>query len=443
MKPPSRQIRNFIPYISFGIIIALAAFIRIWAAPLSAGPDVNQFWAFAKIFQEHGLDFYRYAGANGDIFPVQGWSFNYPPVWLLILGISLAFAPQSVVNSSFIDISWRFAMKGPLIFADLAIGGVIFWAVPGSKYKKLLFASLWLLNPAAWYESAVFGQFDTIAALFLLLALVMLVKKHDRIAFLFAGLALLTKQHTVFSIILMIIASARIMNYRYLLRNFLIIAGVSIIFSAPFWVTGNFGDYCRSIFYSSADPAYQYPLMFCFNGLASLLSYLHNIFGWETIGLIRWSVGLAIAAFITTGVFIYLKRITPLQAILIGILLFVALFYRINYQYLIIIIPLAIYAAAQTSYKSERAITLALAIFPAIWVWLFNDYAWFINFSPKAIHTEVILSRLWLSNADLPDYVYVTFSVILMCLCLTYVIMVFVRWHRKPQDVIEKITVEF
>ena len=61
-----------------GIFVAGAAYLRFWAAPLSAGVDVPQFWAFAKVFQQHGLDFYRYADANGDIFPTPGWGYVYP-----------------------------------------------------------------------------------------------------------------------------------------------------------------------------------------------------------------------------------------------------------------------------------------------------------------------------------------------------------------------------
>lgn len=64
----------------FIIVLALAAFLRFWAAPLSAGQDVAQFWAFAKVFQDYGLDFYRYADARLDIFPYAGWGFFYPPV---------------------------------------------------------------------------------------------------------------------------------------------------------------------------------------------------------------------------------------------------------------------------------------------------------------------------------------------------------------------------
>lgn len=160
----------------FIIVLALAAFLRFWAAPLSAGQDVAQFWAFAKVFQDYGLDFYRYADARLDIFPYAGWGFFYPPVWILILGLALVFVPSSSIAGHMIDTGWRVAEKTPIILADLAIGVLIYKAVPGSKMRKLLFASLWLLHPAAWYESAVFGQFDAIAAAWLLGSVILLMR---------------------------------------------------------------------------------------------------------------------------------------------------------------------------------------------------------------------------------------------------------------------------
>ena len=167
---------------ALALALSLAAFIRFWAAPISTGPDVPQFWAFAKVFHDHGLDFYRFADASLAIFPYPGWGFFYPPIWLLILGLVLFFVPSSLYSEHIIDTSWRLAMKFPIIAADLAIGLLIFWAVPGSKWRKLLFASLWLFHPTAWFESAVFGQFDAIAAALLLASIIMLTENKDRIA---------------------------------------------------------------------------------------------------------------------------------------------------------------------------------------------------------------------------------------------------------------------
>ena len=427
----TRWVRHHLPLIILAIVFALAAFIRLWAASISAGPDVAQFWAFAKVFQTHGLDFYQYANAQGDIFPMQGWGFYYPPVWLLISRVSLFFAPSSsaasVAGIVTADPSWRLAMKIPIIAADLAIGLLLYWAVPGSKRRKVLFASLWLLHPTAWFESGVFGQFDAVAAVFLLTFVILLIKGKDRLAFLFAGLAVMTKQHTLIAVGMVVIVCARYMNIRRLLTNCAVTAGVIAVFLLPFLVRGNFVSYARSLILPEEAPGYQWPLCFSFGGSGALLTYLHNVFGWDTAGLITLTIPVLFIALVVTAILCFWRKITPLQGALAGFLVFIALYYRINYQYLIVYIPLAILLASRTQYKFERIFALVLAIVPAAWVWLTNIPWWFHNLKPDYYWPTHILAHLGLFERYLPDWVYVAFASTLMCLALAYVVLMFTK----------------
>jgi hypothetical protein len=415
----------------FIIVLALAAFLRFWAAPLSAGQDVAQFWAFARIFQDYGLDFYRYADARLDIFPYAGWGFFYPPVWILILGLALLFVPSSSVAGHMIDTGWRIAEKTPIILADLAIGVLIYKAVPGSKMRKLLFTSLWLLHPAAWYESAVFGQFDAIAAAWLLGSVILLMRGKDNWACLLAGLALMTKQHTFFAITLMLIACARNMDKRRFLANCGILAATVILISMPFLLTGNLEAYTRSIFFPVSAGGYQNPLCFAFSGSGALLTYLHNISGWEISSLLELNIPLMIILLSVTAVLCYRRSITPLQAALAGFLIFIALFPRVNYQYLIIYIPLAILQASLTHYRGEKILTLLLAMLPAAWLWLANIPFWFNDHDPVFPWVTPLLGRVGLLERYLPDYVYVSLAMIIMLLSLAYVGLAAFRWHQK------------
>jgi hypothetical protein len=429
-----RHISNKFHLLALGLTLGAAAFFRFWAAPLSAGVDVAQFWAFAKVFQLHGLDFYRYADGNASMFPFSGWAFVYPPVWLLILRLSLLAAPASSATGFMVDISWRLAMKTPIILADLAIGGLIYWAVPGSKFRKLMFASLWLFHPTAWYESAVFGQFDAIAAALLLASLIMCERGRDRLAFLLAGLAAMTKQHTLIPIVLMVAISARYVTKRRLLSDCFIFLAVVVFLSVPFLLTGNFYPYARSLFLPGWAPDYQHPLVYVFSGSSALLTYLHDIFGWETKGLMQLNLPILAIALVAAVALSYAKSMSRTRGVLVGILLFISLSYQLNYQYLVVYIPVAILVASRTTYRSERALAMALALFPAVWLWLFDTSFWFNYFNPKNPWVTPLLSRIGLVRLGVPDYVYVAFALVLMALALAYVVLAFLRWHHKPLD---------
>jgi hypothetical protein len=421
------------PWIFFSVaavLIILAGLVRFWAAPLSAGPDIGQFWGFAKLFQIHGLDFYQYADGNDPLLPNAGWGYVYPPVWLLILRIALFASPGSLATGDMVDVSWRVAMKTPIIAADLAVGGLLMWAIPGSRLKKLFFGFIWLFHPTAWYNSAVFGQFDAIAAVLLLVSLIMLLKGKDRWGFIFAGLAILTKQHAAIPALLMVAALSRKMDKRRLLTNCAIVAGMFVAFSIPFIFDGNLWPYVRSILFPAQAPTYQLPLVYAFGGVGSLLTYFHETWGWNTEPYIVYCIPVAIAAIITAGILCYFKTIRLEQAALAGILLFIAIFYRINYQYLVIYLPLAILAIAMSRKWVERTLLFALIILPAAWVWLFDVTFWFRYLRPYPPDAPSILARLGLDHY-VADPAFVIMACFLMVLSLIYTVIVLTQRKRN------------
>ena len=420
-------------FLVFGILLTGAIYIRVWAAPLSAGPDVAQFWALATVFHSHGIDFYQYGSATDGTFPFWGWGFFYPPVWLLILGLCLLGASASQATDLMVDPSWRVAMKAPIIAADAAIGCLLFWALTSPKWRRLLFAMLWLFHPTAWFESAVFGQFDAIAAVFLLASIILLEKGKDWQAFLLAGLAVMTKQHALMAVALMIVSVMRNINQKQLIKYLLIFVGVIIIISIPFLLTGNFLSYAKSILLSASAPGYQDHIMYAFNGIGSLLTYLHNTFGWDTEALFQMNIPLLIIALVAAAVFIYTKKITPVRAALVGLCLFTAFFYRINYQYLVIYIPIALLIAGRTNYWSERIVALGLALVPAVWLWLSNSAFWFTYLEPTAHQTTNMFEKIGLVRYGVPDYAFLALALTIMALCLAYVLGVFLWWRRPLQ----------
>jgi len=133
---------------------------------------------------------------------------------------------------------------------------------------------------------------------------------------------------------------------------------------------------------------------------------------------------------IAAVIFIYLKRITPVRAALVGLCLFTAFFYRINYQYLLIYIPLALLIAGSTTYWSERIVAVGLAMVPAIWVWLSNTGFWFYYLKPMALETLDMFEKIGLVRYGVPDYAFLALALTIMALCLAYVLGAFLWWRR-------------
>ncbi len=411
-------------------VLIVAAWVRFFVAPFSAGPDVAQFWAFAKVFQSSGIDFYRYADATLDIFPFKGWGFVYPPVWLLSLGMSLAAVPESFASSTVVDLSWRLAMKAPIIVTDLILGILLYWAACGPETKKLVFACLWLFNPTAWYESSIFGQFDAIAAVFLFASVVLFEKRRYGLSFILAGLAFMTKQHTLMALAPMFAIGVRRMGWRHFLQKSVLFLGVIASLSLPFLLTGNAFSYARSVLLPGQKPGYQYPLVYAFSGTGSLLTYLHDVFGWETAALMQLNMPLLIVALLVAVSVCYLRSDRVAESSLAGFLLFVSLSYQVNYQYLVVYIPLALLAASRATRTMVKAFTMLLALLPAFWLWIFDVSFWFRYFQPANDQVPPVLSLLGLARY-VPDYVYVCFALALMMLSLAYVFITFSVEPRK------------
>ncbi len=415
----------------FGCVIVLAIFIRSWAAPLSATEDMAQFWSFAKLFHLHGVDFYRYANGAQPINPLQGWAYVYPPIWILLLGLALFVSPGSLATPSMVDTSWRAAMKTPIILADIAIGVMLYSLVPGKRWKKLLFASLWLFNPTAWYESAVFGQFDALAVAFMIASFLLFERHRYRLGFIFAALAVLTKQHTLIPLMLMVLANAQALGKKELFKGLIASTSAVILVSLPFLATGNIYEYFRLVLFPGPQPGYD-PLVYAFSGSGALLTYLHDAFDWSTKGWLYINVIILVIAYIIISLLSYKRRFSPLQGMLLGTLLFISIYYRVHYQYLLLMIPVALLVSSRTIYTGERIMTLILAWIPAVWMWIYPITFWFEFAEPKHEWASRVLSHFGLSSQVFPDLVYVLLALVLMLCCFTYIALVFSRnWGKE------------
>ncbi len=143
---------------AIGAILVLAGLLRLILAFLPGfGVDIGLFRFWAAQLAEHGpTDFY-----NRDFF------VDYAPGYMYVLWI-VGLLRQWLGLS---DSQMEYVLKLPSIAADLA-GAYVLYLLLGScrREVRLAAAALYLIFPAALLVGAIWGQVDSLLALFLLLS---------------------------------------------------------------------------------------------------------------------------------------------------------------------------------------------------------------------------------------------------------------------------------
>lgn len=124
-------------------------------------------------------------------------SLDYPPLYLLFLyPIGLIY---KAVGTDIHSVYQMFLMKfWPIIF-DCLVGALIYFIFRKKDINIALIGStLWLLNPSTIYNSAFWGQTDSIMVFFLILSFYYLSQKRESLACIFFAVAGLIKYQSLF-----------------------------------------------------------------------------------------------------------------------------------------------------------------------------------------------------------------------------------------------------
>ncbi len=195
--------------------LALRLTIAYILFPASGFPsDVASYVSWAMSMAEHSPGNFYAALAAGQSF------IDYPPGYLYVLWPIGAIA-QAFGGSD----PWSLAtalVKIPPMLVDVAVGYVLYrlvlgWAWPGRRAEALALgaAALYLFNPVTLYDSALWGQTDSVGALVILLGVAALVRGNSEGAALLGTLAALVKPQ--FGLVLIPLVAVLLIR-RHLLR---------------------------------------------------------------------------------------------------------------------------------------------------------------------------------------------------------------------------------
>lgn len=194
-------------------IIVVLLILRVVFAFTTFHPDLNN-------HIDWGIRFFEYGPSKVFLPESNVWSFtwpNQPPGTLymfagirkiyeflfgIIWWINLKLpAFPSVLVSYFEKTLYPALLQFPAIFADFGIAWLIFKIIskhldiPAKKKKKLatIGAIVFLANPVVWYNSSVWGQYDSVINFFVLLSAYFLLEKRLTKAIFFFLLSIYTK----------------------------------------------------------------------------------------------------------------------------------------------------------------------------------------------------------------------------------------------------------
>lgn len=135
-------------------------------------------------------------------------SFNYPSVFAAVLasinGLGDLLAPIFFDNHP--NISRWSLLKLPSILADVGVGASL--ALFGRKWfgarVGLWAAAMYLFLPVSWYDSAIWGQVDSLAALPMLLAVFFAIDKKYEVSAIFLVVAVLIKPQGILIVLVVL-----------------------------------------------------------------------------------------------------------------------------------------------------------------------------------------------------------------------------------------------
>jgi len=267
--------------------------------------DIGTFEAWTNAIGIYGLHgFYSHAGF-----------VDYPPGYMLILwGVAGLHHALAGLAGPHFDLL-LYLVKLPAVIADLGLCYLVFliarrmWNTSASLFAAGIIA----FNPAIWFVSAVWGQADSVAAVFLAWAIYLALTDRFEFAWLALAFAVLIKPHPIAVAPLLLLWQIRRQGLHWRLALIPIIGlGVAYLGSAPFapnahpldtlaWLYGQYG-HGRDVYpfnsvnafnlYSIAHDFWQPDNQPTMLGTVPWLSWLPTLFGAK--GGPQWLWGLII-----------------------------------------------------------------------------------------------------------------------------------------------------
>ena len=216
-------------FIIFGVL-------RVFLAAFTPGHsfDTHTEKAWLNIFQSKGL--FAIFPYSDILPPFMGLRpiFPYPPV----LAYILAFIPSLPTQTNLASVMIRL----PGIAGDLLLGVVVFLALKNRGVFSIAVPAL-ILSLLNLVDSSVWGQYDSIVALFIVLAVWLVASKRIELGWIFMALAVCTKQTSLVVVPALLLLSLKQKSWSRLFYGVLAFVTVFFLIWYPFVQNGTSLDF--------------------------------------------------------------------------------------------------------------------------------------------------------------------------------------------------------
>jgi len=224
---------------SLVLVLALAFLVRVPFLTTDFGrtSDMKTFRQWSRGIQYRGL------GAA-----YQDPTVDYPPLSVLLFAFSGALEASVPVAWCGGDRFLNAMIKLPPLLADIAAGWLValHFRRRGRRHAALA-AAAYTLNPAVWYVSAYWGQYEAVYTLFLVGSVLALEARSPAAAWLSGVLAFAVKPQAVVLAPLLLVWTAAREGVRGLAKGAASALFGVLVLVSPWLVTGRAGDLARTI----------------------------------------------------------------------------------------------------------------------------------------------------------------------------------------------------
>ena len=286
-------------------------------------------------------------------------------------------------------------LKVPAIIAEMLLGIFVYWIL--CKYSTLFYsllgASFILLNPAFIFNSTVWGQIDSLLALFLLITIYYLKNKRLTLSSILLGISFLIKPQTIAIFPIYCLYVYKNFSIKNLIKIILPFLFTIFIFSLPFFNNNPFYGLISLVINTASQ--YPYTSLFAYNLWGIIGFWIPDSLLWNNLSYQMWGYILLGTYWIIIGYF-YLRRNLSLYALAtLATLGFFFLPTKVHERYIYPALVFLILLA--TLYKSKLLLALTGTLSLLHFLNLYYVYVYYNEFYlklPKILYVPAIYNFL-------------------------------------------------